>query len=354
MECGIFALMRIVFLLLFWLGGLAALPAQTAALRAEACQLAEEGESLMRDSRYRDAVQRFTRAVALDGKSRPLQLQLARAHFFDQNYKACMGICQPLMQHKKPSMEAFQLYGNCQQEMGKDYEALATYQNGLQHFPKSGLLYMEMGILEFARQRDSVALIHWEDGIRVEPTFSPNYYLAAKSQYQRGDFAWAFLYAETFINLDRTGERVRDMSKLLYQAFIQARHYDYQGEFHWRFSKAMLPSPLHVLLEASFQSSHPDTAWTPDIATLGEGRRFAAFYLQSRLPDNGAAPLFKWQQRIAAQGHFEAYNYWLLYDARPDDFMLWYETHKTEYEAFEAWFMRMPFQKYLKKPVLRG
>lgn len=354
-DCGIFAGMRTALLLLLLLTGIAlGLPAQTAALRVEAHTLSQDGEALMREGRYRDAVQKFTRAVALDPRNRPLQLQLARAHFFDQDYKACMGICQPLMRAKKPSLDAFQLYGNCQQEMGKDYEALATYAAGLKRFPGAGVLHMEMGILEFARQRDSVALLHWQDGIRVQPTFSANYYLAAKAEFQRGDYAWAFLYAETFINLDRTGERVRDMSKLVYQAFLQARAYDYSGEFHWRFCPQARTTPLHGLLEASFQSTQPDTAWHPDIASLGEARRFAAFYLQSRLPDNGAAPLLKWLQLIAAQGHFEAYNYWLLYDARPDDFMAWYDLNKAKYEAFEAWFLRTPFQKYLKAPIVRA
>lgn len=349
--------MRIVLILMLLLAGMAgSLSAQTAALRAEARALSAEGETLMREGRYRDAVQRLTRAVALDEKNRPMQLQLARAHFFDQNYKACMTICKPYMQRKRPSLEAFQLFGNCQQELGRDYEALATYSQGLARFPGEGVLYMEMGILELARRRDSVALQHWEAGIRVQPTFAANYYLAAQAQFRRGDFAWAFLYAETYINLNRSGERVRDMSKLIYQAFLSARAYDYQGEFHWRFAAATQPSmvtPLHEQLAASFQSTHPDTAWTPDIATLGEARRFAAFYLQSRLPDTGAAPLLRWLQLIAGQGHFEAYNYWLLYDARPDDFMAWYELNKVKYEAFEAWFLRTPFQKYLKSPVVR-
>jgi tetratricopeptide (TPR) repeat protein len=348
--------MRIVLILLLLLGMAGSLSAQTAALRAEARALSAEGEELMREGRYRDAAQRFSRAVALDAKNRPMQLQLARAHFFDQNYKACMGICKPLMQRKKPSLEAFQLFGNCQQELGRDYEALATYAQGLERFPGAGMLHMEMGILEYARQRDSTALRHWEDGIRVQPAFAANYYLAAQAQFRRGDFAWAFLYAETFINLSRSGERVRDMSKLIYQAFLSARAYDYKGEFHWRFTSATQPgldTPLHALLAASFQSTHPDTTWTPDIATLGEGRRFAAFYIQSRLPESGAAPLLRWLQLIAAQGHFEAYNYWLLYDARPDDFMAWYESNKPQYEAFEAWFLRTPFQKYLKSPVVR-
>jgi tetratricopeptide (TPR) repeat protein len=350
-------LMRVLLpILLIWTALALRLPAQSAALRAEARQLSEEAETLLRDGRPRDAVQKFTRAAALDPKNTPLRLQLARAHYFDQNYKASMKISGPLMQLKKPSMEAFQLYGNCQQELGKDYDALLTYREGLSRFPRAGALYMEMGILEFARQRDSVALAYWEAGIRAQPAFSANYYLAAKAQFQRGDLAWAFLYAETFINLDRTGDRVREMSILLYQAFLNARDYDYQGEFHWRFVPEERPEwhfPLHTLLAESFQSTHPDTAWTPDIATLGEARRFAAFFVQSRLPDNPAAALLKWQQRIAAQGHFEAYNYWLFYDARPEDFMLWYDTNKAAYEAFEAWFLRMPFPKHLKRPVVR-
>ena len=103
----------------------------------------------------------------------------------------------------------------------------------------------------------------------------------------------------------------------------------------------------------AFTSALPDTAWVPDIPTLSASRRFAAFYIPNKLPNNPAEGLFTLLQAIAAQGHFDAYNYWLFYDACPEEFFTWYDAHKTQYEAFESWFLRNPLQKTLRKPIVR-
>jgi tetratricopeptide (TPR) repeat protein len=340
------------FLIIFSLWFLGAC-AQTASIRQEAHQLSLEGESYMVNGKYKEAEAAFTRALQLDEKSIRIETQLAKAKFFQKDYDGAMVLIQPLLEKKGVSLDAIQLYGNCLDELGKDYEALETYRRGLLHHPGSGVLYMEMGILEFSRHRDSTALMYWEKGILAQPTFAPNYYFASKACLGIQDYAWAAFYAEAFINLERIGDRVREMSKVVYQAISDARSYDYAGVFHWKFEGKSNPSPLHQLLDAAFTSALPDTAWKPDIPTLSASRRFAAFYLPSKLPGNSASELFAWQQTIAAQGHFEAYNYWLLYDASPDEFFAWYEQNKARYDQFESWFLRNPFQKTLRKPIAR-
>jgi tetratricopeptide (TPR) repeat protein len=102
-------------------------------------------------------------------------------------------------------------------------------------FPRSGALYMEMGIVEFGRNRDAAALAYWETGIRLQPDFAPNYYFAAPVLLRMGDYAWAANYAEVMINLSQSGERVTEMSILLMQAHEAARQFDYQKAFLWQF-----------------------------------------------------------------------------------------------------------------------
>ena len=220
---------------------------------------------------------------------------------------------------------------------------------------------MEMGIVESGRKRDAEALKYWEQGIVAQPTFASNYYFAAQNLLNLGDLAWAAVYAEVFINIERTGERVREMSKLLMEAHERARLFDYSRAFQWHFyqvkdsaSGMLLPPPSYPhLLDSAFGSEFIDTARTLSIQRLTEVRRFACQWIPQQLQGDPAAHLLQWQQTLAREGHLEAYHYWMLYDARQDEFMHWYEKNKARYEAFEGWFLRNTLYRHIKSPIVR-
>lgn len=334
---------------------------QTAGAENEAWQLAQEGRNLIASGDFSAAAEKFSRATKLSPDKPDYQLGLAHALFFLKDYPGAMRLCQPLMVGKAAEGEAFQVYGNCLDAQGKSYEALETYRKGLKRFPDAGMLYMEMGIVEYGRHRDTEALRHWERGILAQPTFPSNYYFAAQRLIEQGDYAWAANYAELFINLERTGDRVREMSKLLMAAHERARHFDYVQAFQWRFFQTKdtatglpLPSPLYQqLLDAAFASELTDTMSKLSIAQLAESRRFVCHWLPKQLPDNPAAGLMEWQQLITQMGHMEAYHYWMLYDARPEEFMSWYAANKALYERFEGWYLRNTFHRHIKRGLVR-
>lgn len=328
----------------------------------EAWQLAQEAQQAIGEGKFQDAAEKYSHAHQLVPQNADYTLGLAHAKFFLKDYAAAMSLCQPLMEGKAAKAEAFQVVGNCLDAQGKPYEALETYRAGLKRFPQAGVLYMEMGIVESGRKRDAEALDYWERGIVAQPTFASNYYFAAQNLLAQGDLGWAANYAEVFINVERTGERVREMSKLLMAAHERARVFDYDRAFQWHFfqmrdsvsGKLLPPPPYHHLLDSAFGSEFMDTARTLGIRRLAEVRRFACHWIPQQLGTDPAMNLLHWQQLVAQQGHSEAYHYWMLYDARPDEFLAWYERNKAGYEAFEGWFLRNTLYRHVKSPVVRN
>ena len=338
--------------------------AQSPGARNEAHRLSVNGLNALAESDYPLAIEAFSRARKLDTRNPQYDIQLGQAYFLNKNYSECKAIVKPLMGRKRAVAEAWQLFGNCLDEQGKSYEAMQMYRKGLRRFPNAGCLYLEMGILEFGRYNDNAALLHWENGIRMNPTFSTNYYFAAKAHLKRGDYFWAVSYAEMYLNLDRMSDQTREMSEILMEGFEKARYFDFQNAFKWKFfqisdpkAKAagtFLPAPDYARqMDEAFASQLPDSAYSLSIAFLVRLRRFAAFFIPESYPEHPALGMFEWHQIIADLGHFEAYTYWLLYDARPDAFMNWYNKHKDQYEAFESWFLRNNYHKHLKKSVVR-
>ncbi len=335
--------------------------AQPARLQKEAQQLAKEAGESIGTGEFHTAAEKFARASKLDPKNVDYQIGLANARFFLQDHAGAMAICKPLMTGKKPNAEAFQVYGSCQDALGQSYEALATFREGLIHFPKSGAFYMEMGIVEFGRNRDAEALAYWESGIQIQPDYAANYYFAAPVLLQMGDYAWSANYAELFINLSRNAERVTEMSLLLMEAHEAARHFDYQKAFKWQFFQPKDTAEMHSkeatrypqLLDEAYSSEFTDTTTRISIAKLADIRRFVAYWLPRQDPQNPAMNLYRWQQRVVDAGFWDAYNYWLLADARPDKAQNWFENNKSEFEEFESWLMKNSIHKHLKRAVVR-
>ncbi|MEM6272815.1 MAG: tetratricopeptide repeat protein [Bacteroidota bacterium] len=341
------------------------MPAQTADERAEAHRMSVQGLNAMEKGEYRQAIEAFAKAEKLDLRNPQYPIQLAQAYFFDRQFEKTKELVKPMMNRRRGRPEAWQLYGNSLDEQGKIYEALQTYRDGLKRFPNSGLLYLEMGILEYGRDNDVIALQYWEEGIRRNPTFPSNYYFAAKVHHRRGDYVWAAAYAEMYLNLDRIGERTREMSVLLLQAYDDARWFDFQEAFKWKFYQ--VPESLHVAVagdttpvpayaqqyDEAYASELTDTNYVLTLELLVSLRRFVAFYIPARYPEHPINGLLEWHRLIAGRNHFRAYTYWLLYDARPEEFLAWYEEGRDEYEAFEGWFLHNTYHKHFKESVVR-
>lgn len=309
---------------------------------------------------YASAVQKYTYAAKLCPENADYQLELAQAWFFQKDFEKAMALCKPYTSGKKAKPEAFRVQGNCLEGLGKNFEALECYRKGLKRFPNSGMLYAEMGVLEFSRNRDLEALNYWERGIVAQPTFPSNYYYAAKKCLDLGDLGWAANYAEMYINLVRQGENVKEMSQLLMKAYQKARYFDYEKGFRWDFlqhpdSNYTIPSDVHYhdLLDEAFETELPDTSAKIGIANLTTARQFSCLWNLRQDPKSPALPLLTWQLQLQQLGHWEAYNYWLLYDAIPDEFMVWFKDKQPRYEQFENWFLMNTFYRHVRQPMVR-
>ena len=59
-----------------------------------------------------------------------------------------------------------------------------------------------------------------------------------------------------------------------------------------------------------------------------------SLWKQKNLPETA---LIRSSKLILAAGHFDAYNYWLFQDARPDEFSQWTKEHQAEFQAWRDW-----------------
>src|SRR5205085_10449286 len=97
-------------------------------------------------------------------------------------------------------------------------EADAMYKKRIKKFNKSGALYNEYGEL-LSSMQNAAAINQWEKGIEMDPSYSGNYYNAAKYYYFTTDKIWSIIYAEIFINIEPLSARTTEVKSLLFDSY---------------------------------------------------------------------------------------------------------------------------------------
>ncbi|MBC7875291.1 MAG: hypothetical protein H7Y01_14905, partial [Ferruginibacter sp.] len=220
------------------------------------------------------------------------------------------------------------------------------YKKGLKKFPKSGPLYSEYGELLWAT-KDFSAIEKWEQGIKVDPAYSGNYYNASMYYFYTKDKVWSLLYGEIFINMESFGERGAAMKQSLLQGYKEKLFADAdlmkdQENNKSGFAKA-------VLSGISKQAALADKGITTDILTMIRTRFILDWYANNAV--KYPFRLFDYQRQLLTEGMFEAYNQWLFGPIENlAAYETWTKTHPQEYNGFttfqKARVFRMPPGQY--------
>ncbi len=152
---------------------------------------------------------------------------------------------------------------------------------------------------------------------------------------------WTMIYGEIFCNLTSDESRQAEMGAQVFNSF--ANGIDLKGnKLIVDFSRhAQVPRgvavPFETNFEISFALSAPETMELKPLSIAGLTKlrlKQLAIWKDRKLP---VTQLVKWQQLLESAGHFDAYNYWLFRQARPNEFDLWVSQHRVAYEAWVAW-----------------
>ena len=81
----------------------------------------------------------------------------------------------------------------------------------------------------------NAAIQHWLTGAEKAPLFSSNYFFLSKTFVEKGNIAAGIIFGETFINLEPTTTRSREISLLLYKCWKDAIFVDGEGYLSIRF-----------------------------------------------------------------------------------------------------------------------
>ena len=295
---------------------------------------------------YNNAIIVLNRALQLDKNNLDLQKDLVQTYYLKQDYSKALEGVKALVDRDDADVMTYQIAGNVYKALQEVKDCEKMYKKALKKFPRSGPLHSEYGELLWAI-KDYSAINLWEEGIRIDPGYSGNYYNAALYYFYTKDKVWSLVYGEIFVNMESLSERGAAMKQLLLQGYKEKLFADpdlMKGEEKNKseFAKAF----LSVMNK---QSSLTSKGLTIETLTMIRTRFILDWYAtySARFPYR----LFDYQQQLIREGMFEAYNQWLFGPVENlSAYDNWTKLHADQYTAFNTFqqsrVFRMPSGQY--------
>lgn len=291
----------------------------------------ENAKNFMRTGDFDNAITILSRAVQAS-KDIEIQKDLVMCYYMKRDFTKALEGAKDLIDRDDVDVASFQIAGNVYKALEDAKGCDKLYKKAIKKFPNSGPLWSEYGEFLWAT-KDYSAIQKWEQGIKVDPAYSGNYYNAAMYYFYTKDKVWSLIYGEIFINMESMGERGAAMKQSLllgYKEKLFNSEGIMKGEENNKseFAKAFLSG-------IDKQSSIASKGITTETLTMIRTRFILDWYNTNSV--KFPFRLFDYQRQLLTEGMFNAYNQWLFGPIENlAAYENWTKTHQEEYNGFTA------------------
>jgi tetratricopeptide (TPR) repeat protein len=266
---------------------------------------------------------------------------LSDAYYSSGEFDNAINLLNPIIKSKQADEHCFQTMVSCLMALDERKKAKAVVQSGLELYPRSGLMYDELGKLYESDGDSRDAIDTWLHGLQVSPNYYMNYFELSRIYIAKSNFVMSLVYGEIFVNLERNGTKADEARKIILS--------DYQRLFY-------LPDNVtpkyknRVVDDLPFADNFEDAVKNTLIklsAIMDDGlnmenlimlrTRFAMEW-QVKYAKIFPHSLFIYQLALMKVGFYDAYNQWLLAKAiSKPEFDMWDKFHSSSITQFEIW-----------------
>lgn len=307
-------------------------------------EMHENAKLFMKQGDHSNAILILNRALAIEPANAALVKDLALAHYYRNEHSKAFEVIKPLTERDDTDDQSYIIAGNIYRALGQAKDAEKLYRRAVKKFPSSGPLYNDLGETLWA-MKDMDAIKQWEKGIEADPSYSRNYYNAAKYYFLTTDRVWSIIYGEIFANMEPNGNRTPEVKEMLLESYkkLFSTTELTPGRDAKRFEKAFLST-------MNRQSSLAAMGINAETLTMVRARFILDWYNDK---EPLTSRLFSYHQQLMQEGMFNAYNQWLFGSTQNlTSFQNWITANSDEYNAFTSFqrsrVFKMPEGEYYK------
>ncbi len=219
---------------------------------------------------------------------------------------------------------------------------MEIYEAGLKKFPKSGKLYLEMGVATMNNGDSKKALKYFFKGIEVDPSHASNYYYVSKINCNTGDQITGIMFGEAFMNLERNSERTAEISKLIYDTYMKIISYSDGKTILDIKDNSKFGMVFYTVALSLAIASEGDTKI--NINGLSRVRKTILDLYSQKFSVEYPNPILEFQSKLLNEGLLDAYNHWILLKGNEDEFEIWYANNESTWEKFKTTFGSNPLK----------
>ena len=311
-----------------------------------ALQKATEAVKLMDNGKIDESILLLQESEKLDPENANYPYEIAYAKYLKKDYKTAIQILEKLVNYKNVNANIYSLWGNAYDNFGDPKKAIEIYDVGIKKFPDKGLLYLEKGVVYELEKDLYKAIEMYKKGISVDPKYPSNYYRISKLYLDSSNIVPGLIYGEIFLNLERTTDRTKEISKLIFDKYKGAVTYENQNMRKLDLCELIIDAqkydkdkkfPLCMIFGNNFVIGLLNTKEI-SLASLSQVRQdFLKTYFEK---DQKEYPniLFDYQKQMVNAKVFDAYNHYIFQMGAPEEFQEWLKSNRTDYDNFANWY----------------
>ena len=323
-----------------------------------------KGIEFLNKGKFDSAITAFDQAILIDAKSISYPYEKSLAYYQKKDYKTASAILDSLLSHPEANDQIYQLLGNSYDNLGMDKKSAETYKKGLEKFPNSGRIHMELGLLEQKKNTTikslsgkSPALIlgYWEKGVDVDPAFAYNYYYLSQFYCTTVEKIWGLIYGEVFMNIADNPKRIAEVSKCIYQTTQSGLFSKGDSVLNPRFTSVKKFTDVEDFSKMRFEEAcqkiltqsaegvmpHENILSLDNYFKLRE--EFIKLWFAKGLNKIFPNSLFEWHKKLIDCKLFEAYNHNVFSSIDNDMFKNWYSKNKKKQDKLAEWLKENAF-----------
>lgn len=311
------------------------------------CEKIYDAIKLVDEKKYNEGIAILKECEKIDPKAYTYPYEIALAYTYQEDYKSAISQLKKIKNYDNIESNYFALLGNNYDYLNKPEEAIKIYDEGLKRFPNSGELYLEKGVVLEFEKKYSEAVKSYEKGIQVAPNYPSNYYRAANLYLNSDNKLAGLIYGEVFLNIERTTDRTKEMSKKLYDSYKNAIIFKSKNEKEISICKSVnidintlekdKKLPFCMIFEKNFILSLLDENEFSLDNLSSIRRKFLKEYFAKDYKDYPNI-LLDYQKKMEENNVFEAYNHYIFQMGDPNAFSTWQKTNQSTYDKFVDWY----------------